>query len=250
MRSGFLNSLALVSATVTATLLITGCGPTTFSKVRTDWQPAEPGGLRQQIDEVTVDVTIPIELPSEFYADAQKCGTGDSLVYNSKGEPVVEKVLLAQPYQLWRKVAITNQSTKVLRLNSMVARLFTPDGREWEPLAREEVLAAFKMGRTCPTSEAALAGFRGVRLLQRSNEIITGSTSTTWVAFQPPSPDKAPGVWKLGLYDMPVKLNDVGTVAKIAPFEFRFVSIKYVDTYRQENLLATPKLISTEVVGN
>jgi hypothetical protein len=230
--------------------VLTGCGPTTFTKIRTDWQPVDAGGLRQQIDDVVVDITTPTELPSEFYTDAQKCAEGDSLVYTSKGQPVLEKVLLAQPYQMWRKVVFTNQTANVLRLNNVAIRLFTPDGRDWEPLTKDAVLLDFKKSRVCPSTEAALNAFRGFRMVDQTTYVIPGATSTAWLAFNPPSVDQAPGIWKLGLYDVPVKMTEAGTVARSARFEFRFVAVKYIDTYRQENLLATPKLISTEVVGN
>lgn len=242
-----------MAAGVCAASLLLACGPSTFTKVRTDWQPVDANGLRIQIDDVALDVTTPPELPYEFYTDAQKCaesGKGDSLIYTTKGQPVMEKVFLAQPYQMWRKVVLTNNTPNVLRLNNVVIRLFTPDGNEWEPLTQDAVLIEFKKGRLCPSTESALNGFRNLRMLQRTTEIIPGATGTAWLAFNPPSADKAPGVWRLGFYDVPVKMNEAGAVAKSARFEFRFTAVKYIDTYRQENLLATPKLISTEVMTN
>lgn len=235
---------------LTATAWLMACGPTTSTKIRIAWQPVDDGGLYQKIDDVAVDFTTPPELPSDFYADAQQCGNGDSLVYTSKGLPVLEKTSLVQPEQMWRRVTITNQTNNVLRLNNVVIRMFTPDGREWEPLTKDEVLAAFKKARTCPSSETAAAGFRNLRMVQRSTEIVPGAASIAWLAFLPPAPEKNPGTWKLGLYDVPVKLNEAGRTTKSARFEFRFTAVKYIDTYRQENLLATPKLIRTEVVGN
>jgi hypothetical protein len=248
--SRILAQSAALSVALSAALILTACGPTTFTKIRTDWQPVDAGGSRQQVDDVVVDITTPTELPSEFYADAQKCEDGDSLIYTSKGQPVLEKVLLAQPYQMWRKVAITNQTANVLRLNNAAIRLFTPDGREWEPLTKDAVLLDFKKSRICPSTETALNTFRGLRMVEPTTQIIPGATSTAWLAFNPPSADQAPGIWKLGFYDVPVKMTEAGTVARSARFEFRFTAIKYIDTYRQVNLLATPKLISTEVVGN
>lgn len=244
MRPG--NLLSLIAAAA----LLAACGPTTFTKVRTDWQSVDPNGLRLQVDDVVLDITTPAELPYDFYTDAQKCENGDSLIYGAKGQPVMEKVYLVQPYQMWRKVAITNNTPNVLRLGSVAIRLFTPDGHEWEPLTKDEVLADFQKGRACPSTREAANGFRSLRMLQRGTEIIPGSTATTWLAFNPPSADKAPGVWKLGFYDVPVKMNEAGAVSRSGRFEFRFTAVKYIDTYRQENLLATPKLISTEVVGN
>jgi hypothetical protein len=248
-----ISRIGPVSAFAAASLLaalLAACGPTTFTKVRVDWQPVEGSSPRQDNENVTVDVTTPApaETSPELMGTLQKCAVRDTLEYSKSGKPVTETLPVTTSGQLWRRVAITSRDEHILRLNGVVARLFTPDGREWEPLSRDKILAAFRANRPCPSSDTAANAFSGVRLLQKGVEILPGATGASWLAFTPPSAEDQPGVWKLGLYEVPVKTNDVGKVAKTARFEFRYQVIKYVDTYRQKNWLATPELIeSTEV---
>jgi hypothetical protein len=197
-----------------------------------------------------VDVTTPapVEASPELLGTLQKCAVRDTLAFNKGGKPVMETVPITTSGQLWRRVAITSRDEHILRMNGVVVRLFTPDGREWEPLSREKILAAFRANRACPSSDTAANAFAGVRLLQKGVEILPGATSASWLAFTPPSAEDQPGVWKLGLYEVPVKTNDVGKTSKTTRFEFRYNVVKYVDTYLQKNWLATPELIeSTEV---
>jgi hypothetical protein len=238
----------LLAAALPLAALLAACGPTTFTKIRTDWQPVEGSPLRQDNENVTVDVTTPAETSPELFGTLQKCVVRDTLEYAKGGKPVTEPVPVTTPGQMWRRVAITSRDEHILRMNGVVARLFTPDGREWEPLTRDKILAAFRANRPCPSSDTAANAFSGVKLLQKGVEILPGGASASWLAFTPPSAEDQPGVWKLGLYEVPVKTNDVGKTTKTARFEFRYNVVKYVDTYRQKNWLATPELIeSTEV---
>ena len=229
-----------------AAALLAACGPTTFTKTRVDWQPVADSPLSQKNENVTVDATTPAETSPDLYADLQKCANKDTLEFDKKGRPVLEKVTMVSPGQMWRRIAIANRDDHVLRVSSVVVRLFTPDGREWLPLDRDRILSTFRANRTCPSSDGAANAFAGVRLLQNGLDVVVpGSTAVAWLAFQPPALESQPGVWKLGIYEMPVKVGDTGKIAKTGRFEFRYNVVKYLDTYRQENFLAMPQLIQT-----
>lgn len=230
---------------IACALLVSACGPTSFTKVRATLAPVAGSSLRVTVDNVTMDATTPEPDPADLKGILQKCTSPDSLEYTSKGVPLLEEVSVAVNGQMWRRVSVTNRNANILRLNTMAVRLFTPDGREWPPLTRDQILKAFRAARPCPSSDTALSAFRDLRLLEKTAEIMPGATVTGWLAFQPPAPEKLPGEWKLGLYDVPVRLNETGRTTKAGYFEFRYNAVTYRDTYRKKHLLATPKLIES-----
>ena len=114
-------------------------------------------------------------------------------------------------------------------------------------------LVAAGCGGAIPSSDGSPATLklngRAIRLLPSGVDmVLPGATTVAWLAFLPPAPDTQPGIWKLGLYEMPVKTNDVGRASKTARFEFRYKAVEYIDTYQQDNFFAIPKLIGTAEV--
>jgi hypothetical protein len=231
---------------ILAVFLLTACGPTTFTKTRIDWQPVADSPSLVKNENVTVEAIRDVETSPDLYVDLQRCAVKDTLEFDKKGLPVMEKVSVVSPGQVWRRIAITNRDEHVLRVNGLVIRLFTPDGHEWLPLERDAIVSALRKNRPCPSSQNAAGALANFRFLQKGVDmIVPGSTSLAWLVFQPPATETQPGVWKLGIYEMPVKVGDTGKIAKTGRFEFRYKAVKYVDTYRQENFLAIPKLIET-----
>jgi hypothetical protein len=225
-------------------MLSVGCGPSITTRVRYDSKPFSDAEYRQQKDGVTVENRALKELPPTFYAKAQACTPQGIPAVDGAGQPVMQRVSISQPGQIWYQVAITNGTGHVIRLNSVVIRQFDPAGNQAEPIGKEDLLSTFMANRPCPSTQQAAAQFRMIKMLDRNTEILPDSTVTGWLAFQP-STWPIPGVWKLAVYEVPVATSDAGAVTKTTRFELREVVKKYVDTFQQDSPFAERRLLKT-----
>ena len=231
---------------MTATLVLAGCGATTYSRKTIVWEPFNAAESRQQKDNVTVELKLADELPPSFMATVARCDQLGRFVVDEKGNPRPETISLGTNDQVWQQVAITNGTENVLRLNGVVIRLFDPAAQQFNVLTMADLRAELLSKRPCPSTQTALNIFAANPIFDRNIEVVPGTTSTFWVAFRPAS-KLMPGIWKMALYDVPVSLDPAGRPIRTTRFETR-ISVKEVTrTYSRESLMATPKLIeSTE----
>lgn len=201
----------------------------------------------QTKDGITVENKPVKELPSTFYATVQDCYQDGRPAVDQAGQRIMAKVQFHRTGQLWYQVAITNGTEHVVRLNSVVMRLFDPAGNQWEPLSKDELASEFQANFPCPSANQALTQFRSVKLIDRNSEILPHTTLTGWFAFKP-TDWRVPGMWKLAVYEVPVAVDDAGRVTKTTRFEIRQVVKKFIDTFRKEGAFSSPQLVDSKEV--
>ena len=231
------------------TILLSACAPATFTRNRMVFDGVSAADNRQEKEGVVAELKHVKDFPASFTANAQACDrTGRPLIDGFKN-PIIEKVSLARPAQFWEQVALTNSTDHVLRMNSVVIRLFDPSGTQIEPLSWADLNADFLAERPCATSALAFNQFRVNKIFDRNMEIVPGSTATFWIPFRPPSMSM-PGVWRFTIYEIPVRVDSAGRPTRTTQFDMRIVAKQFVDTYRQDSPIDRPVLVSsTEIPG-
>ena len=189
------------------------------------------------------------EYPPSFTATVQRCDAAGRMIVDSLGQPVNERVSMARPGQMWEQIALTNQTDHVLRLNSVVIRLFDPSGNQIEPLTWGDIQAELMAVRPCQSSMFAVQQFRVNKVFDRNMEIVPGSTSTFWLAFRPPSVQMT-GTWRYTVYEVPVRVDSTGRPTKTTQFDLRVTAKQIVDTLHRESLLAPVKVVSSKEVSD
>lgn len=227
-------------------LLIAACGPATFTRQRTVMEPYDNRELRQDKDGVIVELKLGRKFPPTFQANVARCNAKNQIIVDQFGNQAMETISLARSNQLWSEIAITNQTSHVIRLNSVVLRLFDPSGTQYEPLTGDDLGAQLLAERPCPSTAQALNMFRVNKIFNRNIEIVPGTTSTFWMAYTPASRNM-PGIWKFSVYELPVVLDSSGRPTKTTHFDMRVVAKQVTETLHQENPLEPAKVISTSV---
>ncbi len=231
-----------LSVVVAGSMLVSACGPATFTRKSVVWEPYAAAESRQRKDNVTVDLTFVDQLPPSFTVTVARCDQAGRIVVDQKNRPILETLTLGTNDQAWQKVAITNNTENVIRMNGVVIRLFDPAANQYSALTFDDLRAELYSKRPCASTEQAMNMFRVNNIFDRNMEIVPGTTTTFWVAFKPAS-RMMPGLWKFALYDVPVSVDPAGRPLRTTRFETRIAVKEVIDTFMRESLTATPKLI-------
>jgi hypothetical protein len=236
----------LMTAGVVA--FVAGCGPVTYTSTRIAYKPYAPGETRQEREGVVAEIHMPRGFGPEFFATVQACDRLGRLVIDGNRNPLMEQISFVRAGQFWQLVALTNQTEHVLRLNGVAVRVFDPAGNQLEPLTKADLRARLLGERPCPSSHRAINQFQSIKVFDRNMEIVPGTTTTFWVPFNTPSLGM-PGVWKIAVYDVPVRVDEAGRPTKTTRFEMRLVVTRLVDVYRRDNAFAPARLIETKEIA-
>jgi len=229
-------------------LLVSACGPATFTRVRMDFEPYSTADARQEKEGVVVELKYAKQFPPSFMATVAACDRYGRPIADPAGRPVMEQVSLARKGQYWEQMSITNHTDHVIRMNGVVVRLFDPGANQIEALSWEDLLASLYSERPCPSSQQAMQIFRANKIFDRNIEVVPGTTSTFWVAFNPPSMNMT-GVWKFAIYEVPVKVDSAGRPVKTAQFEMRVVGRQFEDTYSSPGGLERATRVSSKEIS-
>jgi len=229
-------------------IALIGCGPTTFTKEKFRYQSYDKNENKQIKEGITIE-NIPIEsTPPEMIANVQDCDPSDGKLYvDSRGEPVMKKRIILPKNAMFYKIAITNNTGHVVRLNSTVIALFDPADNQFDSLSKNQLSAYLMQERPCPNTNQLINQLNLIKLIGRNTELLPNRTTTGYVIFKPHNL-KIPGVWKLSFYELPVETNAAGVVSKTVNFDFRTILKKYIVTYQRDNPLADAVEISTKEV--
>ena len=229
-------------------LFISGCGPATFTQRRIVFEGVSSADNRQEKDGVVAELKYEKDVPASFFARVQACNAAGILMIDAFKNPVIETVRLSHPGQYWQQVALTNNTDHVLRMNSVVIRLFDPAGTQIEPLNWSDLQSALTVQRPCVTTAQALQLFRVNKIFDRNMEIVPGSVATFWIPFRPPSMAMT-GVWRFTIYEVPVLVDSAGRPARTTRFDMRVVAKQFEDTFRRDNPLAPAILLESKEVS-
>ena len=241
----FLKSMSIFVVVCLAFILV-GCGPTTFTRTRIAFEPYAQDENKKTDFGITIERYDLDKIPAEFYTTIQDCNPANGKLYiDSYGEPVMKKELALPKNAMVEKIAITNNTGHVVRLNTTVITAFDPADNQYNTLSKQEIASYLMQERPCPNTKQLANQLNLVKLIDRNTELLPNRTTTGYLVYKPYDPS-IPGVWKLSFYELPVETNAAGIPTKTVNFNFRSVCKKYTDTYRRENAFATPLKISTE----
>lgn len=230
-------ALSLLIATA-----LTACGPMTLTRQSFVFEPHSPAETRQTKEGVTAEIKFVRQIPPSFVATVQRCDQNGRLVVDSLGSPMNEQVTLNRKGQYWEQVALTNNTDHVLRMNSLVIRLMDPAGNQIEPLTWGDLQSELMAVRPCPSSMRAIQQLRVNKVFDRNMEIIPGSTLSFWLAFSPPSLEM-PGIWKLALYEVPIRVDGAGRPTRTTQFDMRIVAKQISETVAKSNFLDPGRVV-------
>ncbi|MFV9645594.1 MAG: hypothetical protein ACNYWU_07230 [Desulfobacterales bacterium] len=242
-----IQSILLMAVLVS---LLVGCGgPTTFTRIRSGFEPFAGDENKKTDSGITIERYDLNEIPPEFYATVQDCDPKDGKLYvNNRREPVMKKQIALPNHSMVEKIAITNNTGHVVRLNSTVITAFDPADNRYDTLSKEEIASYLQQERPCPNTPQLANQLNLVKLISRNTELLPNRTTTGYLVYKPHD-TSMPGVWKLSFYELPVEANAAGIPTKTVNFDFRSVCKKYEDTYRRESTFATPVKISTKEIN-
>lgn len=236
------SSHAVAGFLLLVAVALAGCGPMTLTRTRYVFEPHSPNEARQTKDGVSAEIKFVRQIPPSFIATVQRCDQYGRLLVDALGGPVNEQISLNRRGQYWEQVALTNNTDHVLRLNSLVVRLSDPAGNQIEPLTWGDLQADLMAVRPCPTSMRAFQQFRVNKVFDRNMEIIPGSTLSFWLAFSPPALEM-PGVWKLAIYEVPVRVDPAGRPTRTTQFDMRVVARQITETIAKEHILDPGRVV-------
>jgi hypothetical protein len=250
-----MNGLKLMKIKVVATFCfaialtaLIGCGPTTFARTRIAFEPYSNDLNKKSDSGITIERYDLKGIPPEFYATVQSCDPTDGKLYvDGYGKPLMKKEAALPIGAMIDKIAITNNTGHVLRLNTTVITAFDPADNQYNTLSKEEIAAYLMQERPCPNTPELANQLNLVKLISRNTELLPNRTTTGYLVYKPHDVS-IPGIWKLSFYELPVETNAAGIPTKTVNFEFRSLCKKYQDTYRRDSAFATPVKISTQEI--
>ena len=235
---------------VVAVLHGAGCGPTTYSQERIVFEPYPAGEAKQSRSNITVERQVVTELPAEFQAMAARCNAlNGQPALDFQGKPMMERVSLAPSGTVVEKLSILNKTGHIIRLQGAVIAMFDPADNQYDSLDKDQIAAMLAQEHPCANAIGFKQSLAVVKLIDRNMEILPNRTVTGYVMFSP-SQKSMPGIWRLSLYELPVKTDAAGNVAETVQFYFRTEAKRYVDTFRKQNPLAPPVRISSDLASN
>jgi hypothetical protein len=227
-----------------ASLLLAACGPMTRTQTRWEFSPYSPTELRQQKDGITVEIgDRRVESDPTFRLTVFRCTPAGQIIVDSNRQPRLAEAFIYGDQQFWRQVSITNRTRHVLRLNSVVLRLFDPGATQYEPLTFDDIRADLGVRHPCGITPASEAALRSVKVFNRNIEIVPETTSTFWVAFRPATL-MVEGVWKFAAYEIPSVVDEAGRPTRTTRFEMRLVAKATSITTTQDSPFEKPRVIT------
>jgi hypothetical protein len=230
-------------------LMSIGCaGPSTFTRTRIAWEPYSQNESKQTNSGITIERYDLKELPPEFYATIQDCDPKDGKLYiDSFQEPVMKKIAALPKNSVLEKIAITNNTGHIVRLNTTVITAFDPADNQYDILTREQIASYLMQERPCSNTSQLANQLNLVKFIDRNTELLPNRTTTGDMVYKAQDVT-IPGVWKLTFYELPVETNSAGAPTKTINFDFRTVCKKYQDTYRRDSTFADAVKVSTEEI--
>ncbi|MBW6492935.1 MAG: hypothetical protein K0B15_17265 [Lentimicrobium sp.] len=234
---------------VTLVFTLVGCGPTTFTRMRIDYEPYSNDDGKKSESGITIERYDLKEVPPEFYATVQACDPTDGRLYVDRNhKPVMKKEIALPKLGMIDKIAITNNTGHVVRLNSTIITAFDPADNQYDTLSKEEIASYLMQERPCHSTNILASQLNLVKLINRNTELLPNRTTIGYLIYKPQDVSM-PGIWKLSFYELPVETNAAGIPTKTVNFDFRSVCKKYEDTYRRENAFDAPIKISTREIN-
>lgn len=237
---------------VMAAGIVTGCGPTLSTQTRLE-VGRPPGGTDSvSKDGLVVESPLVKEIPSQFVVRATVCGADGNPLKDAMTSEVVMKdvTILPKGFEFYQ-LRLRNETDHVIRLQGSVIRLFDPGENQIEPQGKDDIVAAAMRGFAdlgiCASEMMKIQGaLATIKVIGPNTELLPGTTTSGFLFFQPQN-SAVPGVWKLSLYEIPVKVDASGNVTGKTRFDFPNLRKKFEDTYSQQ-LMGPRTLVSTKEV--
>lgn len=221
--------------------LIASCGPVTKAYIRSTFDEVEKGQNRVSKNDVTITAKALVgdlkdSVPSFFVSYTTKDNSGN--VENNRSNIFMDKDLMVFEAQ------IENQTKHVLRMSGTVVNLIDPTSNTHSPLTQEDIIS-FWTGYAGASEVARQV--RSIKFINSNMEILPGYSTKGYLVFRKDFTE-TPGVYKLALFDLTTKVDNIGNPTEKTAFEFRYAVKKFKDTFEEDILSGSKKLLSSEEI--
>ncbi len=222
--------------------LIAGCfGPVTKAYIRSTFDEVEKDQNRVSKSDVTITAKALVgegkdSVPSFFVSYATKDKYGN--VENNRSNIFLFKDLIVF------EVQIENHTKHVLRMLGTVVNLIDPTSNTHSPLTQGDIMS-FWSGYAGASEVARQV--ENIKFINSNMEILPGYSTKGYLVFRKDFTE-TPGVYKLALFDLTTKVDNIGNPTEKTAFEFRYAVKQFRDTYEEDILAGSKKLLSSEEI--
>lgn len=226
---------------LTLITLITSCGPITKIYVRSTFDEVEKDQNRISKNDVTIAAKALVgdlkdTVPSFFVSYTGKDKAGNVKEYRSN--IFMDKDLIVFEAQ------IENHTNHVLRMLGTVVKLIDPTTNTHSPLTQGDIISLW----AGYTGASAVANqVRNIKFINSNMEILPGYSTKGYLVFRKDFTD-TPGIYKLAIFDLTTKVDNIGNPTEKTAFEFRYAVKQFKETYEEDMFSGSKKLLSSEEI--
>jgi hypothetical protein len=222
------------------------CGPSTYTQQRMVFENHSEKEAKQSRGGIVVERQKVTQLPAEFSTMAGACNalTGQPAV-DPQGRQRKTQTSLVPSAAIVEKVSIANNTDHIVRLNGAVIAMFDPADNQYDALDKDQIASLLSQEHPCANAGEFIQGLKLVKTIDRNVQILPKRSVAGYLLFTPASRDMT-GMWKLSLYEVPVKTDAAGNVSETVKFDFNTEAKRYIDTYRRDSPISPPVLVSSQ----
>lgn len=222
-------------------LLISSCGPVTKSYIRTTFDEVETGKNKVSKNDVSITAKaltgdLKDSIPSFFVSYKGTDKAGNVKRYRSN-------IFLYQDLIVF-EAQIENHTNHVLRMLGTVVKLIDPTSNTHNPLTQGDIIS-FWSGYAGANEVASQV--RNIKFINSNMEILPGYSTTGYLVFKKDFTE-TPGIYKLAIFDLTTKVNNIGNPTEKTAFEFRYAVKQFKETYEEDMFSGSKKLLNSEEI--
>lgn len=221
--------------------LMASCAPITKSYIRSTFDEVEKGKNRISKNDVTITAKaltgdLKDTVPSFFVSYTGKDKAGNVNQYRSNIFMYNDLIVF--------EVQIENHTNHVLRTLGTVIKLIDPTSNTHSPLTQGDVIS-FWSGYAGANEVANQV--RNIKFINSNMEILPGYSTKGYLVFKKDF-TKTPGIYKLAIFDLTTKVDNIGNPTEKTAFEFRYSVKQFRETYEEDIFSSSKKLLSSEEI--
>jgi hypothetical protein len=222
------------------------CGPSTYTQQRMVFESPSEKEAKQSRGGIVVERQKVTQIPAEFSTMAGACNalTGQPAV-DPQGRQRKTKTSLVPSAAIVEKISIANNTDHIVGLSGAVIAMFDPADNQYDALDKEQLASLLSQEHACANAGEFVQGLMLVKTIDRNTKILPKRSVAGYLLFTPASRDMT-GIWRLSLYEVPVKTDAAGNVSETVKFDFNTEAKRYLDTYRRDSPISPPVLVSSE----
>jgi hypothetical protein len=222
-------------------LLLISCGPMNRTYVRTTFDEVQKDQSRIAKNDVTIEAKALMgheknTVPSFFvtYTYINEYGKEK----NARDNIFLDKELLVF------EVKVENNTKHVLRFLGTVIKLIDPTANVHDALTQMDIISLWQ---GFAGSDEVAQQVKNIPFINSNIEVLPGYAFKGYLVFRKDI-NETPGVYKLGIFDLTTKVDNVGAPVAKDTYDFRYIVRKYREVYEVDIWKGTKKLLSSDEI--